>query len=158
MSTGKKKKESGFHIDGDVNVTNGDFVAGDKIVKENKGGVFVDGDVKNSKIAGRDQHQTEKVENIRNELFAEVIKKIEQLPNTTPDDQEDLKINVEEIRVEAEKGDEANESFMSRRIRNIKRIAPDIAEVVIATLTNPMAGFATIVKKVAAHAQESTTK
>ena len=158
MSKGKNKSESGLHIDGGVNITNGDLVAGDKIVKENKEGVFVEGNVQNSKLAGRDQNSTENVETIRDELFTELIRKIDQLSNVAPDDQEDLKANVEEIRVEADKGDEADESFISRRLRNIKRIAPDIAEVVVAALSNPMAGFATIVKKIAERAQESTAK
>jgi len=33
------------------------------------------------------------------------------------------------------------------------RIAPDIGEVVLTTLTNPVAGFATVIKKVAERAK-----
>jgi hypothetical protein len=41
------------------------------------------------------------------------------------------------------------------RLRNIQRMAPDILDVVLAALSNPAAGFASVVKKVAQRIEES---
>lgn len=64
-------------------------------------------------------------------------------------EKQDIAAEVDEIKDEITKGDVLNESFLSRRLRNLKKIAPDIAEVALATLTNPAAGFAVVVQKIA---------
>jgi hypothetical protein len=151
--TGKKGKASSeLHIGGNVNVSHGDFVAGDKRVKVEKGGVMVGGNASGNIVTG-DHNKVGNQETIREDLFKELIKKIEKRPKTSPEDKEDLKVNVAEIKAEAAKGDKADESFLSRRLRNIERIAPDIADVVLTTIANPTAGFALIVKKVAERAR-----
>ena len=60
-----------------------------------------------------------------------------------------MKVAVEEIAAEDQKGEDADESFIARRLRNIQRIAPDILDVVMATIANPAAGFGMVAKKVA---------
>lgn len=131
-----KKKEIpddwNVHIGGNVHVE-GDFIARDKNVTVN--------------------NQTA----MQKELFESILQQIEQRPNTAPEDVDDLKANVQEFKTEANKGEEADESFLARRLRNIERIAPDIGEVLIATVANPAAGFALIVKKVAERATKSPT-
>lgn len=150
-----KKTESGLQIGGNVSITRGDFVGGDKNVRVDRGGVFVGGDVHGSNIVTGDHNRVGNDEAVGNTLFAEIVRQIEGRPNTSSEDKEDLKANVAEIKTEAEKGEQADESFLRRRLRNIERIAPDIADVVLATLSNPVAGFATIVKKVAEHSGKS---
>lgn len=61
---------------------------------------------------------------------------------------------VDEIRTEAKKGDTANPSFIQQRLINLAKMAPDIFQVVIATLTNPLNGFALAVQKIAQKAKE----
>ena len=56
---------------------------------------------------------------------------------------------MDEIKDEVEKGDEVDASFLSRRLRNLKKMAPDIAEVALSVLTGPGTAISTIVKKVA---------
>lgn len=68
----------------------------------------------------------------------------------------DLVAEVDEIKAEVAKGDEANESFLSRRLRNLKKMAPDIADIALATLANPAAGLGMIVRKVAKKVKEET--
>ena len=48
------------------------------------------------------------------------------------------------------------ESFLSRRFRNIARIAADVLDVVVATLANPLAGLGVAIKKIAEKAKEET--
>ena len=136
-----KKKETpddwNVNIGGTVNIGR-DFIGRDKKVSVAAGGINVEGDVEiNNQVA------------MQKELFENIQRQIEERPNTPPEDIEDLKANVEEFKAEADKGEQADESFLARRLRNIERIAPDIGEVLLATIANPAAGFALIVKKVA---------
>ena len=144
-----------LQIDGDVHIMRGDFVGGDKNISVDKGAVYVGGDVQGSQFVTGDGNQIGGQELRRDDLFAEILEKIEQRSHTPIEDKEDLKANVAEIKSETEKEEQADPSYLARRLRNIQRIAPDIAEVVLATLANPMAGFAALVKNVAGHAQKS---
>lgn len=140
MSNEKKSTESdsrrtintggGAYIEGKVNISSGDFV-------------------------GHDQYYTGLSPDQVKQLFEPIYSQIESRPNTKPEDKADLKIDVEELQDEVTKGDEADETFLARRLRNIARMAPDIFEVVVSTLANPAAGFATVVKKVAEKANPS---
>jgi hypothetical protein len=49
-----------------------------------------------------------------------------------------------------------DEGFLARRFRNIARMAPDVLDVVVATLGNPLAGLGVAVKKIAEKAKEET--
>ena len=154
--TRKKNRVDGLQIGGNVHITRGDFVGGDKNVTVDKGAVFVGGDVQGSHIVTGNHNQIGNQELMHDDLFAEILEKIEQRSDTPAEDKEDLKANVAEIKAETEKEEQADPSFLARRLRNIQRIAPDIAEVVLATLANPIAGFAAIVKQVAQHIGKST--
>jgi hypothetical protein len=155
MARKKKKADGGLEIGGNVSVTSGDFVGGDKNVRVSKGGVFVGGNVQGSNIVTGNHNRVSNQGSTRDALFEEIIEKIEQRPETPPEDKEDLKANVAEIKAEAEKGEQADESFLARRLRNIERIAPDIAEVVLATLSNPISGIGIVMKKVVERTQKS---
>ena len=142
MSNKRKKNSAGLQINGNINVKHGDFIAGEKNIKIENGGVYTDGDIRESNIVIGDNNHVGNQEDPYGVFFAELFKQIEQHLKTSLEDKEDLKANIAEIKVEAEKGDHADESFLSRRLRNIERIAPDIADVVIATLSNPVFGIA----------------
>ena len=148
MAKKRKRNEKRIEIGGNVSIKNGDFVGGDKTISVGARGVYIGGNLERSTVTTGDHNR------VRNELFDEIFKKIEKRPETPPEDKEELKTNIEELKGEAEKGDDADETFLSRRLRNIARIAPDIAEIVLATLANPAAGFAMIVKKVAERARK----
>ncbi|RME87387.1 MAG: hypothetical protein D6770_09455 [Anaerolineae bacterium] len=81
--------------------------------------------------------------------FRAVYRAIDSHPSLPEEDRQDLKAEVRELEREVAKGDQADETFLARRLRNIKRIAPDILDVVIATMANPAAGFGMVAKKVA---------
>jgi hypothetical protein len=94
------------------------------------------------------------------QLFDQLYADIETNSKPTPADKEDLKAEVEEIQstvTEAvQKNEKVNESFLSRRFRNIARVAPDMLDVVVATLADPLAGLGVAVKKIAEKAKEET--
>lgn len=92
-------------------------------------------------------------------LFDQVYAKIDARPDTPLTDKEDLKAEVKEIQATvteaAKENKKVDESFLARRFRNIARMAPDILEVIVATLANPLAGLGIAVKKIAEKATPS---
>lgn len=87
-------------------------------------------------------------------LFELLLAKIDQT-TLLPQDKNDLKQEVDELRKELNKNEQADETFLLRRLRNIGRMAPDILEVTLTTITNPVAGFGLVAKKIA---EKSKTK
>lgn len=114
----------------------------------NQGGINITGNVniKDSKIAGRDNIE-KNVFNI-NVSFAPVYHAIQENAALPPDVKEYLENNVKQLEQEIKKGDQAEPSFIQKRMETIQKMAPDIAEVVVATLQNPAAGIGLVVKKV----------
>jgi hypothetical protein len=81
-------------------------------------------------------------------FFTRVTQKIDAKPELAPTDKEDLKAEVQDLQTEVAKGEEANESFLERRLRNIKRMAPDILDTIATTLADPKVGLAMVIRKV----------
>jgi transposase-like protein len=94
------------------------------------------------------------------QLFDELYSQIDARANTSPAAKEDIKAEVKEIQSTvteaAQKNEKIDESFLSRRFRNIARMAPDLLDVVVATLANPLAGLGVAAKKIAEKAKEET--
>jgi hypothetical protein len=94
------------------------------------------------------------------QLFDGLYTTIETRANTPTADKEDLKAEIKEIQstvtVAAQKNEKVDEGFLSRRFRNIARMAPDVLDVVVATLGNPLAGLGVAAKKIAEKAKEET--
>jgi hypothetical protein len=113
-----------------------------------QGGINITGNVeiKNSKIAGRDNVE-KNVVNV-NISFAPVYQAIKESTTIPPDDKKIVEESVKQIEKEVRKGKEAEPSFIEKRLGNIQKMAPDIAEIVMATLLNPAAGISLAVKKV----------
>ena len=82
-------------------------------------------------------------------LFKNLLTAVEHQSRLSEVDKADLKIEIEELRQELSKKERANESFLLRRLRNIGRMAPDILEVTLATIANPVAGFGLVAVKIA---------
>ena len=113
-------------------------------------------------IAGRDivTHKTRTTFNAAEvrQLFEQLQKDIEANVETSPANRKDLKAELKEIQATvteaAKKNEKVDESFLSRRFRNIVRMAPDVLDVVVATLANPALGLGEVAKKLAAKAKE----
>jgi len=94
------------------------------------------------------------------QLFDQLYTVIEANKKVSPTIKEDLKAEVKEIQSTvteaAQKNEKVDEGFLSRRFRNIARMAPDVLDVVVATLGNPLAGLGVAVKKIAEKAKEET--
>src|SRR5687767_10519949 len=86
-------------------------------------------------------------------LFNNLFKEIDRHSELSREDKADLRAEIEELRKELNKKGKANESFLMRRLRNIGRMAPDILEVTLATIVNPVLGYGVIAKKIAEKAK-----
>ena len=95
-------------------------------------------------------------------LFDQLDGAIEANAKASSGDKEDIKGEVKEIQSTVisatQKNEKIDETFLLRRFRNISRMAPDVLDVVVATLANPLAGLGVAVKKIAEKAKEETTK
>ncbi len=149
MSDKKINTNGGAYVGGNVNTGGGGFVGRDKNTTVGQGGVVIGGSVSNSNIVTGNNNVVASTITQKEEYIQNIYERIESRPDTEPVDKEDLKSAVAEIAEEDAKGENADESFIARRLRNIQRIAPDILEVALATIANPAAGFGMVAKKVA---------
>ena len=120
-----------------------------RIVKA--GGSVVGGNVtvKNGSFVGRDKIDVRSSSSEVQVLFQPIYRAIAERPNTRPNERADLEAEVKEVETEVVKGETADESFLLRRLRNIERMAPDILQVVMATIVSPAAGLGLAASKVA---------
>jgi hypothetical protein len=157
--TGKAKaaRPGGVSIGGNATgnvIVNGDHNKVNQTTRKvhTGGGTYIEGNVnlRNGDFVGRDQYKTTGL-NAADvaQLFTVFYATVEARPNTSPADKADLKAELDEVEKEVAKGDKTDESFLSRRLRNIGRMAPDILDVVLATLAKPMVGLGLAVRKVA---------
>ena len=133
--------EGGAYVAGSVNTAGGDFVGRDKHVNA---GIHVGGNVSNSTLVTGNGNTVNNTQNI----FAPVYHAIQE-SQRTPIQKEDLIADVKEIEAQVVKGELVDESFLSRRLRTLKNMAPDIAKVALAALAGPGAVVGALVKKVA---------
>lgn len=130
-----------------------DRIGRDQNISAGNGGVAIGGNVSGSTIVtGNDN-----VVNAQSSYFLPIYQKVDDKKDLTPEAKADLKAEIQDVEAEVKKGEQADETFLARRLRNIQRIAPDILEVVTTTLTNPIAGFSLVAKKVAEKAKASAT-
>lgn len=129
----------------------GDYIGRDQKISAGNGSVVIGGNVTGSTIVTGNQN----VVTTETNFFLPIYQAIEEKKDLKPDAKADLKAEVQEVEAEVKKGEKADEAFLARRLRNIRRIAPDILDVVTATLTNPAAGFSLIARKVAEKAKTS---
>jgi hypothetical protein len=91
--------------------------------------------------------------------FADMMALVEKRPEEA---QRVLKPMVEDVQAKAtqiEKGDtsEATQSALESRLRGLLALAPDVAEVFMATFANPVAGIALTFKKIADRAKATAS-
>lgn len=88
------------------------------------------------------------------ELFERIYARIQERPTAPDVEKEEIVDTVQRIEGEVAKGEEANTSKLERWLKTLAQMAPDIFDVVAATLTSPAAGIATVIRKVIAKARQ----
>ena len=82
-------------------------------------------------------------------LFELLEKQIKARPEDPDIDKQEIRAKVDQIKVEAAQGDEANANKLDRWIRDLFRMAPDIADVLLASLGGPISGLTAVIQKIA---------
>ncbi|MEW6402850.1 MAG: hypothetical protein AB1649_13690 [Chloroflexota bacterium] len=123
-----RKKQNGLSA-GDHSIVIGGNVQGSNIVVGNNNTVGI----QNVNLAASFQHIYHLVDNH---------------PTLKADEKHDAKAELKEIQAVLEQPN-PDESFLTRRFRNLKRMAPDIVDVAFETLKNPISGVATVIQKIA---------
>ena len=159
MANSKKDRQGevntggGAYVGGNVSTGGGDFVGRDKKMEAGERGVVIGGSVSGSTIITGDGNVVGRSEVRR--YFQPVYLRIEQA-DLPAEDKADLKDEVRALEAEVAKGEQADAGALGKRLRNIRRIAPDILDVALAALQGPAAGFSTVARKVAARMAQET--
>lgn len=82
------------------------------------------------------------------EWQAQMEARIDAQPGLSAEGKQDGKETVGEISHEAAKGERADVSRLEELINTLALMGPDILDVVVATLTNPLAGVGLVIKKI----------
>lgn len=128
MTENKKRKKSG------LSAGNGSIVIG--------------GNVQGSNIVMGD-HNTVSNQSVNiAPLFQSIYQYVDAHPKLQAGKKQDAKEELKEIET-ALKESKPDENFIARRLRNLKRMSPDIVEVAFETLKNPIGGVAEIIKRIA---------
>lgn len=80
-------------------------------------------------------------------------REIKALKGLTIEDKKMLNQNVAQVVQEAQKGKEADPGRIQRLLNTLNAMAPDILDVVLATIANPLAGLGLVAKKIAQKAE-----
>ena len=120
-----------------------------------QGGIVIGGNVDRSNIvSGNNNVVSNQNINIA-PLFDTIYHFVETHPKLQAGKKQDAIEELKEIQTALEVK-QPDESFLARRFRNLKRMAPDIVEVAFETLKNPLGGVAEVVKRVAKKMTEDT--
>jgi len=117
-------------------------------VSAGNGSIVIGGNVQGSNIV-MGSHNTVSNQSVNiAPLFDDIYRFVDAHKKLQPGKKQDAKDELKEIQT-ALADPKPDESFILRRFRNIKRMAPEIVEVAFETLKNPIGGVAEVIKRVA---------
>jgi len=96
-------------------------------------------------------HQTNDVD--FEKLFSLIEERIKARPEDPNVDKQEIQNQVKQIKAEAAQGEQANQTKLERWIRNLAGMAPDIIDVMVASLGGPVSGMTAVVQKIAMRAK-----
>jgi hypothetical protein len=144
----KAETEGGPNIGSDINTGGGDFIGRDKNVHGNETHLRIGGSVSGSSIVVGNNNVVTGNTSTQN-IFKSVYDAISRSSRTALE-KDDLKAEVQEIEEKvSQQSGLIDESWLARRLRNLKGVAPDIGEIALSALAGPGVAVAAIVKKVA---------
>lgn len=140
-----------------VDTGGGDYTGGNKSVQGDEvrgdktgGDKFTAHDISNAAVGtGAQFTQTGLTGQDIGKLFDAIYQKIDARPEDPNVGKEEITENVKNIQQETGKGEAANEKKIARWLSNLIEMAPDIFEVTVACILNPVMGAALAVRKVA---------
>jgi len=91
------------------------------------------------------------------EVLAETFENIQKRPDTSPAQKANLEGEIQEIEMEVKKK-KSRKGYLAQRFNNVGRMAPDILDVILASLGNPVSGIGMTIKKIAEKAKIEAEK
>jgi len=135
-----KKKSSNISVGNISNISGSQInISGGGLNIDNDGSEFIGGAINSSGINVQEL----------NVLLQTVGKLIDATEGLSKGEKADLKADTKEAFEEIKKNNQADISYIARRLRNLKRMAPDIMDVIINSLISPALGAATVARKIA---------
>jgi len=123
----------------------GQIAQGDGNVVAGNVSINIGGNVSSNIVIGSDK-STEHLLNL-SPLFEPIYTLVNEQKVLDNNEKADIIEELKEIKTALEQSS-PDESFLFRRFRNLMRINPDIVEVTIETLKNPISGVAEIIKRI----------
>jgi hypothetical protein len=88
-----------------------------------------------------------------NILFDQIYDRIDARREDADVDKQEISETVQKIQTEVVKSDQTNVKRVEQWLKTLALMAPDIFEVTVATLTNPLTGLGTVIRKIAEKAR-----
>lgn len=89
-------------------------------------------------------------------LFDKVYQSIAALPTASTDEKQELAETAKRIETEvAQNGESANQTSLQRWMDSIQKMAPDIVDVILASLGGPVSAATAVLKKIAERAKQT---
>lgn len=125
---------------------------------DNSVSVHIGGNVNGSQILASNRDINLNKVNLSNNaeinlVFSQIFEKINSRPEDPKVDKEEIVSTVEKVKEEINKGDEASTSKVERWFKFLAEMSPDIFDVVVSTLANPIAGVGEAIRKIAKRAK-----
>ena len=120
--------------------------------------IVINGNVKGGKVVSINNNTVSNQTINITPLFKKIYEKVEKSKDLNSQEKTDVKEELHEIQTVLEQPD-PDETFLARRFRNLKRMAPEITEIALETLKNPIGGVTEVIKRIAQKAtEEANTK
>lgn len=124
-------------------------------LKAGNGSIVIGGNVTRSNIVqGNNNIIANPVINL-NQFFQTIYQAVDKNPKLTSSDKEVVKAELADAQTALE-SKQPDESFLERKFRLLKNMAPDIVDVAMETLKNPISGVSEVIKKVANKMKEDS--
>jgi hypothetical protein len=91
-------------------------------------------------------------------LFEKLSKLIERRPEDPNIGKEEISEVVKNLEAEFTKSKNVNQVKLERWMKNLAQMAPDILDVILASLGGPISGTTVVLKKIAEHAKTQVTQ
>jgi predicted transport protein len=123
-------------------------MADQKKIRAGDGSIVIGGDVTHSNIVMGDSNIiTQNAQNLSS-AFALIYRAVDEGAHLSPTVKQDIKAEIKDVEAVIQKNDHPDENSILRHLRNVQRMAPDILEVALAALTNPVSGLGTAGRKI----------
>jgi len=96
------------------------------------------------------QSSVQKIDDVNFEKLFELLEeKIKARPEDPNVGKQEIREQVKQIKAEAGHGEKANPKKLERWIQNLSKMAPDIVDVMAASLGGPISGLTAVIQKIA---------